>query len=95
MGIHNHGLDYGSTEYSIDSGSSFCSVRYPSVGYNAHVTLLISDHISLSFVEKPKVSLAQQEVTIDEKETISLDCFAREKPTPIFTWKFLRDIPRK
>lgn len=42
---------------------------------------------------KPKVSLAQQEVTINEKETISLDCFAREKPTPIFTWKFLRDIP--
>lgn len=42
---------------------------------------------------KPKVSMAQQEVTINEKETVSLDCFAREKPTPIFKWKFLRNIP--
>lgn len=65
------------------------------VRYNAHVTLLVSDHILFSSAAKPKVSLAQQEVTIDEKETISLECFAREKPTPIFTWKFLRDIPRK
>lgn len=37
--------------------------------------------------------MAQQEVTINEKETVSLDCFAREKPTPTFTWKFLRNIP--